>query len=101
MKKVTPFMMFNNQLDAAIELYTSIFPDSKVTSRSRAGKDGPMTSAEFVVGGQTFMGFNGGPHFAFSEAFSLFVRCEDQKEVDTYWNKLLKAGAKPSQCGWI
>jgi len=60
-----------------------------------------VSSAEFVIGGQSFMGYNGGPHFAFSEGFSLFVECEDQKEVDRYWNALLKAGATPSQCGWI
>jgi predicted 3-demethylubiquinone-9 3-methyltransferase (glyoxalase superfamily) len=99
--KVTPFMMFNDQLAAAIELYTSIFPDSKVTKISQAGNDGPVTAAEFVVGGQRFLGFNGGPHFAFSEGFSLFVDCADQREVDEYWGKLLAAGATPTQCGWI
>jgi predicted 3-demethylubiquinone-9 3-methyltransferase (glyoxalase superfamily) len=99
--KVTPFLMFNDKLEAAIELYTSVFPESKVTHVSRNGKDGPVSSAEFVVGGQTFMGFNGGPHFKFSEGFSLFVNCEDQAEVDRTWDKLVAAGAKPSQCGWI
>ena len=99
--KVTPFLMFDDQLDAAIEFYTSTFPDSKVKNLSRSGKDGPVVSAEFVVGGQTFMGFNGGPHFEFSEAFSLFVDCKDQAEVDLYWDKLVAAGAKPTQCGWI
>ena len=101
MSKVTPFLMFNNQLEAAIELYTAIFPDSRVTNVAQAGDGGPVQSAEFVVGGQRFMGFNGGSYFHFSEGFSLFVDCEDQAEVDTYWNKLLAAGAKPSQCGWI
>ena len=101
MSKVTPFLMFKDQLGAAIEFYTSTFPDSKVTHVARAGDDGPISSAEFVVGGQTFMGFNGGPHFSFSEGFSLFVSCEDQKEVDRYWDKLVAAGATPTQCGWI
>jgi predicted 3-demethylubiquinone-9 3-methyltransferase (glyoxalase superfamily) len=99
--KVTPFLMFNDQLEAAIDFYTATFPDSKVTSVARSGKDGPMSAAEFVVGGQKFMGFNGGPHFQFSEAFSLVVDCKDQAEVDLYWGKLLEAGAKPTQCGWI
>jgi predicted 3-demethylubiquinone-9 3-methyltransferase (glyoxalase superfamily) len=101
MSKVTPFLMFSDQLEAAIEFYTSTFPDSKVESVGRAGKGGPVTSAEFVVGGQRFMAYNGGPHFSFSEGFSLFVTCEDQGEVDRYWNKLLEAGATPSRCGWI
>ncbi len=65
------------------------------------GKDGPITSAEFVIGGQSFMGYNGGSYFKFSEGFSLFVDCQDQEEVDQYWNKLVSAGAKPTQCGWI
>ncbi len=68
---------------------------------ARAGKDGPVRSAEFVIGGQRFMGFNGGPHFAFSEGFSLFVDCRDQQEVDLYWDKLVAAGSTPVQCGWI
>ena len=101
MGKVTPFMMFDDKLEAAIELYTSTFPDSRVKNIARTGKDGPVTSAEFVVGGQAFMGYNGGPHFSFSEGFSLFVECADQKEVDEYWGKLLKAGATEVQCGWI
>jgi len=101
MGKVTPFLMFNDQLEAAIEFYTATFPDSRVLRMARNGKDGPVSSAEFVIGGQAFMGYNGGPHFSFSEGFSLFVACEDQKEVDLYWDKLVKAGAKPSKCGWI
>jgi len=101
MSKVTPFLMFNDQLAAAIEFYTATFPDSKVKNVARAGQDGPVSSAEFVVGGQSFMAYNGGPYFTFSEGFSLFVNCEDQKEVDEYWGKLLAAGATPSQCGWI
>jgi predicted 3-demethylubiquinone-9 3-methyltransferase (glyoxalase superfamily) len=101
MAKVTPFLMFNDQLEAAIEFYTATFPDSSVKNVARTGKNGPVTSAEFVVGGQSFMGYNGGPHFAFSEGFSLYVDCKDQDEVDRYWDRLVKAGARPTQCGWI
>lgn len=101
MSKVTPFLMFNDQLEAAIAFYTATFPDSKVTTMARTGDDGPVTSAEFVVGGQRFMGYNGGPYFQFSQGFSLYVNCEDQAEVDEYWNKLLDAGATTLQCGWI
>jgi len=101
MTKVTPFLMFDDRLEEALDLYTSIFPDSRVLSASRDGVDGPLRSAEFVVGGQRFQGFNGGPHFSFSEGFSLVVACEDQAEVDLYWGRLLEAGAVESQCGWI
>ena len=101
MSKVTPFLMFNDQLEAAVDFYTATFPDSQIKNVARTGKDGPITSAEFVIGGQSFMGYNGGSYFKFSEGFSLFVDCEDQAEVDEYWNKLVGAGAIPSQCGWI
>jgi len=101
MSKVTPFLMFNGQLEAAIAFYTTTFPDSEVRNVARTGKDGPITSAEFVIGGQSFKGYNGGPYFKFSEGFSLFVDCHNQEEVDEYWNKFISAGATPSQCGWI
>ncbi|MBK6487243.1 MAG: VOC family protein [Gemmatimonadetes bacterium] len=101
MSKVTPFLMFNDQLEAAIAFYTATFPGSSIKNVAHTGKDGPITSAEFVIGGQSFMGYNGGPYFSFSQGFSLFVDCEDQAEVDEYWNKLVDAGATPSQCGWI
>lgn len=101
MSKVTPFLMFNDQLEAAIAFYVSTFPDSEIKNVARTGIDGPITSAEFVVGGQSFMGYNGGPHFTFSEGISLFVDCKDQEEVDEYWDKLVSVGAVPSQCGWV
>lgn len=101
MTKVTPFLMFNDQLEAAMAFYTATFPDSHVRSVARTGKDGPIASAEFVVGGQVFMGYNGGPYFTFAQGFSLYVDCEDQAEVDEYWDKFIKAGAEPTQCGWI
>ena len=101
MSKVTPFLMFNDQLEAAIGFYTAIFPDSRIKNIAHTGKDGPINSAEFVIGGQSFMGYNGGPYFSFSQGFSLFVDCENQEEVDEYWNKFVNAGATPLQCGWI
>ncbi len=101
MNKVTPFLMFNDQLEAAIAFYTATFPDSEVRNLARTGEDGPVSSAEFVVGGQRFMGYNGGAYFSFSEGVSFYVDCADQAEVDEYWDKLVKAGAVPTACGWI
>ncbi|WP_407276389.1 VOC family protein [Halothiobacillus sp. DCM-1] len=104
MNKVTPFLMFNDQLEAAMAFYTATFPDSEIKNVAHAGKDGPIQSAEFIIGGQRFMGYNsndGGSYFKFSQGFSLFVDCKDQGEVDEYWNKFVSAGATPSQCGWI
>lgn len=101
MTKVTPFLMFNDQLEAAMEFYTATFPDSHIRNVARTGADGPVASAEFVVGGQVFKGYNGGSYFSFSEGFSLYVDCADQAEVDEYWDKLVMAGATPTACGWI
>ncbi len=101
MSKVIPFLMFDDQLEDAMAFYIETFPGSRVEKVARRGEDGPVVSAEFVVGGQTFKAYNGGPHFAFSQGFSLYVDCEDQEEVDEYWGKLVGAGATPSQCGWI
>ena len=101
MSKVTPFLMFNDQLEAAMAFYTATFPNSEIKNAARTGGDGPVTSAEFVVGGQSFMAYNGGSYFSFSEGFSLYVDCNDQAEVDEYWDKLVNAGAQPTACGWI
>lgn len=101
MNKVTPFLMFNDQLEAAIEFYTATFPDSEVRNVARRGQDGPISSAEFIVGGQRFLAYNGGAYFSFSEGVSFYVDCVDQAEVDEYWDKLVQAGAQPTQCGWI
>jgi len=101
MRKVTPYLMFNDQIEAAMEFYSTTFPDSEFLNVARAGEDRPISSTEFVVSGQLFMGYNGGSYFSFSEGVSLYVDCEDQDEVGEYWDKFMKAGAKPTACGWI
>jgi predicted 3-demethylubiquinone-9 3-methyltransferase (glyoxalase superfamily) len=101
MSKITPFLMFNGRLEEALAFYTATFPQSEIRSVARSGKDGPMQAAEFVVGGQAFKAFDGGPHFSFSQGFSMYVDCADQAEVDRYWDALVRAGGTPVQCGWI
>ena len=101
MGQVTPFMMFSERLDEAIALYSRIFPDAEVRSMGRKGPDGPVLSAEFVIGGQVIRAFEGGPYFQFSEGFSLYVDCADQAEVDRFWEAFMEAGSTPSQCGWL
>ncbi len=101
MGQVTPFLMFDDQLEAAIAFYTATFPDSEVRHLAQTGEAGPVRAAEFTVGGQRFLGYNGGSYFSFSEGVSFSVDCADQAEVDALWAKFLKAGATPSQCGWI
>jgi len=81
--------------------YVSIFKNSKVGSVQRAGPDGPVFSVTFELDGQEFMGLNAGPRFKFNESISFFVNCENQKEVDEYWNKLIADGGEESMCGWL
>jgi predicted 3-demethylubiquinone-9 3-methyltransferase (glyoxalase superfamily) len=105
MPKVTPFLWFNDQAEEAVNLYTSIFKNSKILSMSYYGEGSPGTpgkvmTATFQIEGQEFMALNGGPEFPFTEAISLFVTCETQAEVDELWEKL-SAGGSESQCGWL
>ncbi len=106
MQKIVPFLWFNDNAEEAINFYTSIFKDSKITKVTRYGDAGPgpkgtVMSATFQLEGQDFYALNGGPHFKFTEAISLFVNCETQAEVDDLWGKLLAGGGKESQCGWL
>lgn len=99
-KKITPFLWFDGQAEEAINFYTNIFNNSKITMLNRAGKDGSVMSGAFELDGQQFMVLNGGPQFKFTEAISMFVDCKDQAEVDYFWEKL-SAGGSIQQCGWL
>jgi predicted 3-demethylubiquinone-9 3-methyltransferase (glyoxalase superfamily) len=101
MKKITPFLWFNNQAEEAMNFYLSIFKNSKAGEVRRAGPNGPVISATFTLEGQEFFALNGGPHYQFTPAISMYVDCKDQKEVDELWSKLLEGGGKEDQCGWL
>jgi predicted 3-demethylubiquinone-9 3-methyltransferase (glyoxalase superfamily) len=100
MQKITTFLWFNDNAEAAMNLYVSIFKNSKILQVNRYPEGGVMT-ATFQLEGQEFMALNGGPHFTFNEAISLFVSCETQAEVDELWAKLTADGGEESQCGWL
>src|SRR5215207_2877630 len=100
MNKITPFLWFDSQAEEAMNLYVSIFKNSKVNNVSH-GPDGKVFSISFNLNGQEFMGMNAGPHHKFNEAVSFYVDCKDQAEVDEYWNKLTADGGEESQCGWL
>jgi predicted 3-demethylubiquinone-9 3-methyltransferase (glyoxalase superfamily) len=104
-KKITTFLTFDDRAEEAIELYTSVFPGSKVLSTSRYGEGAPVPAGTFMTGsfelaGQEFMALNGGPSFSFAQGISLFVDCETQDEVDELWEKLSEGGEK-GPCGWL
>lgn len=106
MQTITPFLWFDNQAEEAANFYVSIFPNSKVGHIARYGNSGPgpkgsVMIVEFELNGREFTGLNGGPMFKFTEAISFVVNCEDQKEVDYYWEKLLQGGGQEVQCGWL
>lgn len=94
MHRITPFLWFDGNAEAAMQLYVSVFPNSKVLSVS------PMM-VSFELEGQRFYGVNGGPQYHFTEAVSFLVDCESQEEVDFYWSKLTAGGGQPGQCGWL
>jgi predicted 3-demethylubiquinone-9 3-methyltransferase (glyoxalase superfamily) len=96
--KITPFLWYDNNAEEAANFYTSIFKSAKVLNVNRM--DGKVLTVTFEIEGQRFMALNGGPLFPFTEAFSIFVSCDTQEEVDNYWNKLLQGGT-PSRCGWL
>lgn len=100
MKKITPFLWFDNQAEEAMNFYTSIFKNSRVLGIQR-GPDGRAQSVNFELEGQELIGFNAGPEFKFNEAISLYVDCRDQQEVDELWNRLISDGGEESQCGWL
>ena len=105
-QKITPFLWFDNQAEEAARFYTSIFKNSKILQVSRYGDAGPgpkgsVMVVSFQLAGQEFTALNGGPLFKFSEAVSLVVSCDNQKEIDEYWSQLSGDGGQESMCGWL
>ena len=99
MQNITPFLWFDHQAEEAMTFYASIFPRFKTIAVRRA--QGKVMSVEFEVNGQRIIGLNGGPMYRFTEAFSLFVPCDTQAEIDDLWTKLTADGGEPGRCGWL
>ena len=104
MPKITPFLWYDTQAEEAMNLYTSIFNNSKAGRITRSpaappGSNGVM-SVTFEIDGQHFIALNGGPAHTFTPAISLFVDCKTQEEVDDLWARLSEGG-KPGPCGWL
>jgi len=109
--RITPCLWFDHQAEEAARFYVAIFTNSRIVQIARYGKEGfeihgrpagSVMTVEFELDGQLITALNGGPIFKFSEAISLQVRCDDQAEVDYYWERL-GAGGDPAaqQCGWL
>ena len=106
MQKIVPHLWFAEKADEAAAFYASIFPSSRVDSvtglpaDSPSGPAGSVKVVEFTLAGQPFLAISAGPLDEFNHAISFVVNCEDQAEVDRYWNALLDGG-QPEQCGWL
>lgn len=106
MSKITPFLWFDSEAEEAANHYVSIFKNAKINKIARYPEGGPypagaVMTVEFELDGWRFTALNGGPHFKFGEAVSFVIDCEDQAEVDYYWERLLAGGGQESQCGWL
>ncbi|WP_375088898.1 VOC family protein [Peribacillus sp. RS7] len=110
-QKITTNLWFDRQAEEAAKFYTSIFENSKIGRITRYGNEGnqihgmlegSVMTVEFELEGQTFVALNGGPQYKFTEAISFIINCDDQEEVDYYWEKLSEGGDKKAQvCGWL
>ena len=100
MKKITPFLWFDTEAEEAMNLYVSIFKNSKVLGVT-PGPNGRALSVNFELEGQEFIGLNAGPEFKFNESISFLVNCHSQEEVDELWEKLTADGGEESRCGWL
>ncbi|PGH52674.1 VOC family protein [Streptomyces sp. Ru87] len=105
-KGFTTCLWFDGRVEEAANYYVSVFKDSKLGGIARYTEAGPgpagsVITAEFEINGQKFVALNGGPEFSFTEAISFQIFCDDQDEVDYYWDALTADGGQEVQCGWV
>ena len=106
-QKIFPHLWYAKEAEEAARFYASIFPDSRVNrvssllSESPSGPPGSVKVVDFTLFGQRFQAMSAGPHHEFNDAISMVVLCDDQTELDRYWNALLAGGGKPQACGWL
>ena len=106
MKKITPCLWFDSEAEQAAKFYVAIFKNSRIGKMTRYGEDGPrpkgsVMTVEFTLDRVEFVALNAGPQFKFTEAISFSVNCEDQDEIDYFWEKLSADGGSTGPCGWL
>jgi predicted 3-demethylubiquinone-9 3-methyltransferase (glyoxalase superfamily) len=104
-EKIIPNLWFDTEAEEAADFYTSVFKNSRIVNVAHYTEAGPrpagtVMTVEFELDGQRFVGINGGPQFTFDEAVSFQISCEDQEEVDYYWERLTEGGEE-GPCGWL
>ena len=100
MPTLSHMLWFNGQAEEAAKFYVDLFKDSKILNKTN-GPDGSIFTVEFEILGSKYTALNGGPTFSFTEAFSIFILCQDQAEVDKYWDGLTSNGGTAGSCGWL
>jgi predicted 3-demethylubiquinone-9 3-methyltransferase (glyoxalase superfamily) len=100
MPTLSHMLWFNDQAEEAAEFYVNLFKDSKILNKTN-GPTGGVFTVEFQILGSKYTALNGGPMFSFTEAFSIFILCQDQSEVDQYWDGLTSNGGSAGRCGWL
>jgi predicted 3-demethylubiquinone-9 3-methyltransferase (glyoxalase superfamily) len=104
-QKIVPNLWFDTEAEEAASFYISVFKNSRIVNVAHYTEAGPrpagtVMTVEFELDGQRFVGINGGPEFTFSEAVSFQITCEDQEEIDYYWERLTEGGEE-GPCGWL
>lgn len=112
LQKITPNLWFDGNAQEAAEFYVSVFSEGRIVSTTYYPKSaeegladfqlhlaGKVLTVDFEIAGMRFTAINAGPEFKFSEAVSFAVFCEDQAEIDHYWEKLSSV-PEAEQCGW-
>ncbi|MEV5333947.1 VOC family protein [Streptomyces werraensis] len=102
----TTCLWFDGQAEEAAQFYVSVFDNSKLgevvrNTGATPGEAGSVLTVEFTANGQKFVALNGGPEFTFNEAISFQLDCDDQAEIDHYWEKLAEGGGEHGPCGWL
>ena len=106
LQKITPNLWFDTEAEQAAEFYCSVFENSRIVNVTRYTEAGPreagmVLTVDFELEGQRFTGINGGPEFSFDEAVSFLINCEDQAEIDSFWERLTADGGEEGPCGWV
>jgi predicted 3-demethylubiquinone-9 3-methyltransferase (glyoxalase superfamily) len=107
MDKVIPCLWFDGNVEEAARFYASTIPGTEIISIDRSPADTPSGPKDSVLtvnlrlAGHEVVLLNGGPDFKLDEAFSFQLMCEDQAEVDRYWDQLIEGGGEHSVCGWL
>jgi predicted 3-demethylubiquinone-9 3-methyltransferase (glyoxalase superfamily) len=105
--KIYTHLWYAKEAEEAARFYASVFPDSRVDhvtallSESPSGPPGSVRVVDFTLFGQRFQAMSAGPHHEFNDAVSIVVACDDQAELDRYWNALIEGGGQPQACGWL